>query len=60
VALHWRVELSQDNELRVHEYWLHHEKREYIPAVSQPVHWKRLSTDKPFLVEFGLSALLEL
>jgi Uma2 family endonuclease len=31
VPYYWRVELGEDKLLRVHEFWLHHERHEYIP-----------------------------
>ena len=42
---YWRVELGQDGELSVAEYWPHHELPACIPAVSRPVHRKQLITD---------------
>ncbi|WP_405562256.1 Uma2 family endonuclease [Streptomyces sp. NBC_01180] len=60
IPYYWRAELGKDDGLSIHEYWLHHERHEYIPAVTHPVHTKRLVTEQPFAVEFDVSALLEL
>lgn len=58
VPCYWRVELEQDRRIAVHEYWLHRERGEYIPAPMHPVHHDKLITDVPFHVEIDLDSLV--
>jgi Uma2 family endonuclease len=60
VPCYWQVELERDNQLAVHEYWLHADARTYIPAPMHPVHHDKLVTEVPFPIDIDLAAVLEL
>jgi Uma2 family endonuclease len=59
VPNYWRVERDKDNLPVVHEYWLHHEKGEYISALERSEHHDKLVTERPFPVEIDLRKLIE-
>ncbi|MGI5469524.1 Uma2 family endonuclease [Streptomyces sp. CA-132043] len=57
VPFYWRVEPGEDNVPQVHEYWLHAERGEYIPAPEHPVHTTKLETGHPFPITIDLASL---
>lgn len=58
IPFYWRVELGRDHEITVHDYWLHHSRREYVEAPQVPVHRRKLVVDHPFPAEIDLRALV--
>ncbi|GAA0493446.1 Uma2 family endonuclease [Streptomyces olivaceiscleroticus] len=58
VPYYWRVERGKDNLPEIHEYWLHTERGEYIPAPEHPVHVGKLETDWPFPITIDLATLV--
>jgi Uma2 family endonuclease len=59
VPYFWRIERGRDHMPVVHEFWLNHDTRSYIPAPQHPVHRDKLITEFPFSVEIDLRSLVE-
>ena len=60
IAHYWRVERSENDIPRVHQFWIETDSGVIVPRPDRPVHTDKLTTEVPFPVDIDLRGLIEL